>query len=163
MEPIGNRSTFDVLNGDLVLAEGGERIGAATLRDEFMASIHGKRAKVWVGNGPWCSFRFEATAAGGERLLVIPQFYDQELLSIELAWPDDQFAFEVVPWEEASCLKEKAAYEAWLKQLLGSIPFQAGWGSAAAYYDSKGGSSFVRVDYNQAPGLTRSSIRRANQ
>ncbi|MBI4207641.1 MAG: hypothetical protein HY527_21685 [Betaproteobacteria bacterium] len=151
MDPSEKQSPFDARNGDLVLADG-ERIGATTRKDVFLSSIHGRRAKACVANGPWCSFRFEAAAAGGERLIVIPQFHDQELLFIELAWPEDRFGFEVVPWDEASCLKEKAAYEAWLTELLGSVPFQEGWGSVAAYYDSKGGSSFVRVDYSDASG-----------
>ena len=152
MQPLGNPSTLDARNGDLVLAEGGERIGAASRKDEFLASSHGRRAKVSVGNGPWCSYRFEATAAGGERLIVLPQFYDQALVWLELAWPADRFPFKVVPWEEASCLREKAACEAWLTRLLGKVPFEAGWGTAAAFYDSKGGSSFVRIQYDRDPG-----------
>jgi hypothetical protein len=139
---------FDVCNGDLVL-DGGERIGASTRRTEFLASLHGKRAKVFVANPPWCSFRFEAAAAGGERLIVLPQFYDEELVWIDLAWPADRFEFEVVDWEEASCLKEMAAYEAWLERLLGRGPFRAAWGSLAPVYDRKAGSSFVRLDYDR--------------
>jgi hypothetical protein len=134
----------DPKTGELAIPLSGTILSSRLTRSAFLSSIEGSQAKVHVKNEPWCSFRFEESE---DLLVVIVQFKDENLESINLSINDPKFGNDWKDWSEQKELGRKQANNNWLAS-HGFFPGKKySWGSVWSDYDARSGSSMIVIRY----------------
>ena len=132
---------LDTTNGDFLLIK-----EVVITRETTYSSLRVQfpTHKIWeVGTGYYWIY-FDKCPFEGKLFHVAVCFERERLFSIEFSMDERQTSWE--DWSEAYELKTEKYYKQWISSQIGeSHSFD--WGSIGAYYDRKGGSTFMWVTY----------------
>ena len=89
---------------------------------------------------------FDKCPFEGKLFHVAVCFEGERLFSIEFSMNERQTSWE--DWSEAYELQTEKYYKQWLTSQIGEI-HSFDWGRVGAYYDRKGGSTFMWITYKK--------------
>lgn len=134
---------LDTTNGDFLLIKEvviTKETTYSSLRVQFPTH------EIWeVGTGYYWIY-FDKCPFEGRLFHVAVCFEGEHLFSIEFSMNERQTSWE--DWSEAYELQTEKYYKQWLTSQIGEI-HSFDWGSVGAYYDRKGGSTFMWVTYKR--------------
>ena len=131
---------LDTTNGDFLLIK-----GVVITKDTTYSSLRLQFPfhKIWeVGTGYYWIY-FDKCPFEGKLFHVAVCFERERLFSIEFSMNERQTSWE--DWSEAYELKTEKYYKQWISSQIGEA-HSFDWGSIGAYYDRKGGSTFMWVN-----------------
>ena len=134
---------LDTTNGDFLLIKEvviTKETTYSSLRVQFPTH------EIWeVGTGYYWIY-FDKCPFEGKLFHVAVCFERERLFSIEFSMNERQTSWE--DWSEAYELQTEKYYKQWLTSQIGEI-HSFDWGSVGAYYDRKGGSTFMWITYKK--------------
>lgn len=134
---------LDTTNGDFLLIK-----EVVITRETTYSSLRVQfpTHKIWeVGTGYYWIY-FDKCPFEGKLFHVAVCFEGERLFSIEFFMNERQTSWE--DWSEAYELQTEKYYKQWLTSQIGEI-HSFDWGRVGAYYDRKGGSTFMWVTYKK--------------
>ena len=132
---------FDLIDGAIEFERG--EVRRDTSRETFLASALGlKPRRDRLVNKESRHVTVDAEPGVVANLLFRGDRLHQVWILMEI--PSDK---DPNGWTEGHELERKAKHDAWLRQEIGSPPYDYAWGSIASEYDAKGCVSEIIVSY----------------
>lgn len=141
--------TITTETGVITLPEMGASLAPTLSRSQFLQSPEFFEARVFVRDEPRCSYRLPAIPQKYTELVIIVQFHDEQLVSLDLCHGAHCFGTSWADWSEERELARKAFHERWLASEVGVNPGNYEWGEIASYYDEKGRFSSIAIRYGK--------------
>ena len=140
--------TIDKDTGCILLPEIDAVISPLLSRTQFLQAAAFSAASVTLCSEPWYSYRLPSIPQSETELFIVLQFQGEQLLSLHLAHGSARFGTSWADWTLEQELARQAFNEHWLTSDLCLHLGEYSWGDISSIYDDKGGSSFIRVCYD---------------